>query len=144
MSGDFPFGSPGGGGFDVMFNIFPILFGLVFVIIIITLIFGATKYFKNASSPKESVYARVVAKRTEVRSHSNHHHHMNDDGHMHTTHSSRTYYYITLEFDNGTRQEFLDVKNLYGLVAEGDTGYALTQGEWIVAFERNNGSWETQ
>jgi len=54
------------------------------------------------------------------------------------SHSSRTYYYITLEFDNGTRREYLDVKNLFGLVAEGDTGYAATQGDWIVAFERSN------
>jgi hypothetical protein len=51
--------------------------------------------------------------------------------------SSRTYYYITLEFDNGSRQEYLDVKNLYGLVAEGDVGYAAVQGDWIVAFERD-------
>lgn len=55
---------------------------------------------------------------------------------MHSS-SSRTYYYITLEFDNGVRQEFLDVKNLYGLVAEGDAGYAAIQGDWIVAFERD-------
>jgi hypothetical protein len=31
----------------------------------------------------------------------------------------------------------MDVKNLYGLVAEGDVGYAAIQGDWIVAFERN-------
>ncbi|MEF2244300.1 MULTISPECIES: DUF2500 domain-containing protein [unclassified Paenibacillus] len=144
MFPDSSFGSSFGGGFNAMFSIVPVLIGIVFVIVIVMLIFNAAKYFNNASSPKESVYARVVAKRTEVRSHSNHHNHMNDAGHMHTTHSSRTYYYITLEFENGQRKEYLDVKNLYGLVVEGDIGYALTQGEWIVAFERNNGSRDTQ
>ncbi|MOA47284.1 hypothetical protein D3C78_1699050 [compost metagenome] len=69
----------------------------------------------------------------DVRHHTNHHH---DDNFAHSS-SSRTYYYITLEFDNGERCEYLDVKSIYGLVREGDTGYAATQGDWIVAFERN-------
>ncbi|GIQ61915.1 hypothetical protein PACILC2_04830 [Paenibacillus cisolokensis] len=64
----------------------------------------------------------------------NHHHHQQG---MHPIRSSRTDYYITLEFDNGERREYLDVRNLYGLVAEGDEGYAAVQGDWIVAFERN-------
>jgi len=75
---------------------------------------------------------RVVAKRMEVRSTANHHH--EGGGGMST---SRTYYYITLEFDNGERKEYLDVKNLYGLVVEGDQGYASIQGDWVVAFTRS-------
>lgn len=126
---------PSFGGFDFMFNVFPFLFILVFVVIIGSIIFSIFKNVKNAQAPKESAFVRVIAKRTEVRSHANHNHHHNN--HIGTTGSSRTYYYITLEFDNGSRKEYLDVKGLYGLVIEGDTGYAATQGEWIVAFERS-------
>lgn len=132
-----------GSGFDAMFTIIPIIMVIGFVVVIGGIIFSVGKYAKNKSAPQESVHARVVAKRMDVRHHTNHHNHLHDHDHhhgsMHTTNSSRTYYYITLEFDNGVRQEYLDVKNLYGLVVEGDTGYALTQGEWIVAFERNPG-----
>src|SRR5690606_24754974 len=98
-----------------------------------TILYGITSHFKNAKAPKESSYVRIVSKRMDVRHHTNHHNH---DNIGHATSSSRTYYYITLEYDNGQRKEFLDVKNIYGLVTEGDTGYAARQGDWIVAFER--------
>ncbi|WP_127490909.1 DUF2500 domain-containing protein [Paenibacillus glycanilyticus] len=125
------FGSPM--GFDLMITIIPIVIVIGFVIVIGTVIYRGAKYVQNATSPKESTFAKVVSKRMDVRQSSHNH-----DGHV--SHSSHTYYYITLEFVNGERQEFLDVKNLYGLVVEGDTGYAATQGEWIVAFERNSGA----
>jgi len=127
------FGPPA--GFDIMFTVFPILFLVVFVIVIVSIIGNGVRYYQNAQSPKETVFAKVVAKRMEVRGQSHHHHH-HDHGAGMTHHSSRTYYYITLEFDNGERKEYLDVKNLYGLVVEGDEGYAAVQGDWIVAFER--------
>ncbi|MNJ70654.1 hypothetical protein D3C77_671290 [compost metagenome] len=71
----------------------------------------------------------------DVRHHTTHHH---GDNLPHSS-SSRTDYYITLEFDNGERREYLDVKELFGLVREGDVGYAAIQGDWIVAFERSPG-----
>ncbi len=123
---------PGGG--DFLFELVPILIVIGFIVIIGIIVMNGARYVKNARSPRESSYARIVAKRTEVQHTTNHNHHQ--DGSMHPTHSSRTYYYITLEFDNGDRREYLDVKQLYGLVVEGDQGYASTQGEWIVAFER--------
>ncbi|MEC0242491.1 DUF2500 domain-containing protein [Paenibacillus dokdonensis] len=129
--------SPGpsfGGGFNFMFTLVPILIGIGFVFIIIVFILNGARYIKNARSPRSSTYARIVSKRTELHHNSSHHH--DDNGIMHSGGSSRTYYYITLEFDNGERKEYLDVKKLYGLVAEGDTGYAAIQGDWIVAFER--------
>ncbi|MFD0712816.1 DUF2500 domain-containing protein [Paenibacillus sp. GCM10027626] len=121
-----------GGGFGIISTLFPILFVIVLVIIIVTLVANGARYMKNSSAPRESVFAKVVAKRTEVRHHGSHH-----SGDGMSTNSSRTYYYITLEFDNGARKEYLDVKHLYGLVVEGDVGYAAIQGDWIVAFERN-------
>ncbi|GIP13045.1 MULTISPECIES: DUF2500 domain-containing protein [Paenibacillus] len=127
------FGGGFGGGFDFMFTLVPIFIGIIFVIVIVGLIGSGVKYVQNARSPRETRYARIVSKRMDVRHSSSSHH---GDNHMHSS-SSRTYYYITLEFDNGQRVEYLDVKNLYGLVAEGDAGYAAVQGDWIVAFERD-------
>ncbi|KOR76657.1 DUF2500 domain-containing protein [Paenibacillus solani] len=129
-----PQGPSFGGGFDFMFTLVPIIIGIGFVVVIGGLIFNGARYVKNAKSPRTSEYARVVSKRMDVRHNTNHHN--DNNGMMHSSNSSRTYYYITLEFDNGERKEFLDVKNLYGLVVEGDTGYAAIQGDWIVAFER--------
>ena len=130
------FDSPFEGGFGFMFTLVPILVGIIFAIVIVGIIWSAVRYFKNASAPRESVYARVVAKRMDVRTHTHTHHHPAGE-HMHATRSSRTHYFITLEFEDGQRREYLDTKNLYGLVVEGDEGYAAVQGDWIVAFERN-------
>jgi len=129
--------SPFGGGFDIMFTLIPILVVVGFVVVIGGILFNGARYMKNARSPKESVYARVVGKRMDVRA-STHHHHAHGAGdEMQATHSSRTHYFVTLEFDDGERREYLDVKGLYGLIAEGDEGYAAVQGDWIVAFERS-------
>lgn len=121
-------------GFGIFFTIIIILVVITFAVVIGGIIFSIVKYFKNSKAPKETTYARIISKRMEVRHHSNNHNH---NGAGHSSNSSRTYYYITLEFENGDRKEYVDVKNLYGLVVEGDTGYAALQGEWIVAFERN-------
>ncbi|MFC5404042.1 DUF2500 domain-containing protein [Cohnella soli] len=118
-----------------MFTIVPIFIVIVFVVMIGLMIFSGARYVKNARSPKESVYAKVVAKRMNVRSSSGHHHN-DDNGISHTRGSSHTDYYVTLEFEDGSRREYLDVKKLYGLLVEGDEGYAAVQGDWIVAFER--------
>lgn len=118
-----------------MFTLVPIIIGIGFVVVIGGIVFNGARYMKNASAPKESVYARVVAKRMDVRTHTHHQPHGAGD-HVHTSRSSRTHYFITLEFENGERREYLDVKGLYGLVVEGDEGYAAVQGDWIVAFER--------
>jgi hypothetical protein len=121
--------------FNFMFTLVPILIGLGFIAALGAVVYNLVRYARNARSPKESVYALIVSKRTDVRQHSDSHP-GNDNGAMHHSSSTRTYYYITLEFDNGERKEYLDVKSIYGLVAEGDKGYAQTQGEWIVAFIR--------
>ncbi|RJE87576.1 DUF2500 family protein [Paenibacillus sp. 1011MAR3C5] len=138
----------GGGGFDFMFTVVPIIIIIGFIFMFGLIVYSIIIHFRNARAPQESAYARIIAKRMDVQSHSNHnhnhhhnhHHHHHQENHIgHTSSSSHTYYYITLEFDNGSRKEFLDVKGLYGLVVEGDAGYAATKGDWIVAFERSAG-----
>lgn len=130
--GAFVGGGPGITG--LMFTVIPVIIVLGFVAVFTGAAVNGVRYMKNARAAKESVYARVVAKRMDVRNRTTHHN--NGNGALHASQSSRTYYYVTLEFDDGSRREYLDVKNLYGLVVEGDAGYASVQGDWIVAFER--------
>ncbi|MNI66143.1 hypothetical protein D3C73_1216880 [compost metagenome] len=126
--------SPFDGGFNFLFTLIPIFIVIIFIVVIVGIISSGARYVKNSSSPRESRFTTISSKRMDVRHHTTHH----DDNFAHSS-SSRTYYYITLEFDNGERREYLDVKNIYGLVREGDSGYAATQGDWIVAFERSPG-----
>ncbi|GGA49526.1 DUF2500 domain-containing protein [Paenibacillus physcomitrellae] len=127
--------SPDTSGFDFLFSVFPYLFVLVFLLIVGSLLFRGARYAKNAASPRQSAFVKVVAKRTRVEHHSGTPS-FTDEHFTSTPSHSHTYYYITLEFEDGERKEFLDVKGLYGLVAEDDTGFAAVQGDWIVAFER--------
>lgn len=127
----------GGSSFGNSFSFFPIIFFIVFVFIAGVIIYSIMNHMRNSRAPQESAYARIVAKRMDVQHHTNLQHHNDNMGH--TSSTSRTYYYITLEFDNGSRKEYLDVKGLFGLVVEGDAGYAATKGDWIVAFERSAG-----
>ncbi|MFC7749556.1 DUF2500 domain-containing protein [Paenibacillus thermoaerophilus] len=116
-----------------MFTIVPIFILIGFAVVIGAFVFNGARYIQNARAPKETVYAKVAAKRLEVTGRTNLQHPGNA---AHPVRTTRTHYYITLEFDNGERREYLDVRNLYGLVVEGDEGCAAVQGDWIVAFER--------
>ncbi|WP_010273668.1 DUF2500 domain-containing protein [Paenibacillus senegalensis] len=124
-----PFG--GSGSFQFMFTLVPIIIVIGFALVIFGLVKNGARYLRNSTSPVESHYATVIAKRMDVRHYSHHH---GETSHPHS--SSRTFYYITLEFSNGERREYLDKKQLYGLLIEGDRGYAEVQGDWIVSFTR--------
>jgi cytoskeletal protein RodZ len=123
---DFPMDS----GID-FFNLFPIFFTIIFVIIIGVFIIGTVKGFsqwrKNENSPRLSVAATVTSKRTDV----SHYHHSND----HHGHSS-TSYYATFEFESGDRQEFHLSANDYSQLAEQDKGTLTFQGSRYLGFER--------
>lgn len=64
----------GYGGFDMGFGAFEIIFIIVFVIVIgsfiVTAVKGISTWNKNNQSPRLSVLAVVVSKRTEVTHHS--------------------------------------------------------------------------
>lgn len=123
-----------GMGFGVMFHLFPILFGIVFVLIIGAFVFTAVKgigtWNKNNNSPRLIVSAVVVAKRTNV---SHHHHGGSDSHHM----SSSTWYYATFQVESGDRMEFSVDGAEYGLLAEGDQGKLSFQGTRYLSFERD-------
>lgn len=111
---------------EMLFGIFFILFLGIFIY---NLIMNIAQWHKNNQSPRLSVDAKIVAKRT----HRSHHHH-NHNGHMHTTHS--TSYYVTFEVASGDRMEF-NVKSYdYGMLAEGDFGTLSFQGTRYLGFDR--------
>ena len=121
-------GFGGDPGFDVTFSIMrimvPVMFVLVFGIIIVTMVRGIGEWNKNNHSPKLSVPATVVAKRSDV--------HRGIET-MHTF----TSYYVTFQVESGDRMEFEVSDMEYGMLAEGDSGELTFQGTRYLNFQRN-------
>ena len=115
------------------FGLMGIVSSLIFLVVIGMLIFTAAKginqWNKNNHSPRLTVPATVVAKRTNV---SRHHHHNNMH---HTTHS--TTYYVTFQVQSGDRMELHVTGQEYGLLVEGDQGSLSFQGTRYLGFERD-------
>ena len=122
--------------FGLFDALFPILFGLVFVIVIgvflFTLVNGIKTWSQNNRSPRLSVRARVTAKRTSVSHH--HHHHAGAGNGFHM--SASTSYYATFEVESGDRMELQLSGQEYGQLAEGDTGVLSFQGTRFLSFDR--------
>ena len=119
--------------FGFFHSLFPIMFGLVFVIVIGVFIFffacGIKTWNHNNRSPRLSLPARVAAKRTNVS-----HHHTGAGAGVHM--STSTSYYATFEVESGDRMEFHISGQEYGLLAEGDTGVLSFQGTRYLSFDR--------
>ena len=117
-----------------MFNMFSIMFTIVFVLIIgvfiVTLVKGIGEWNKNNHSPKLTVPATVVAKRTNV----SRHHHGGVNNHHHT--STSTTYYVTFQVESGDRMELRMAGHEFGLLIEGDKGKLSFQGTRYLGFER--------
>lgn len=120
---------------DAMFTIVPIIitvgFMLMLGIFISTAVRGIGTWNKNNASPRLTVSAQVVAKRTSV---SHHHHHHGGAGMDHM--SSSTYYYATFQVDSGDRMELAVSGPEYGMLVEGDQGSLTFQGTRYLSFER--------
>lgn len=117
------------------FNMFGIMFSLVFIfvfgMIIMTFVKGISEWNKNNNSPRLTVPATVVAKRTNV----SHHHHGGVNEHHH--HHTSTTYYVTFEVQSGDRMELHMSGHEYGLLVEGDYGMLSFQGTRYLGFERH-------
>ena len=118
-----------------MFSIMPIMVFLIFAFVIGVFIMAAVKgigeWNRNNHSPRLTVPAVIVAKRTNVSRH--HHHH--GTGHMgHSTTS--TTYYATFQFASGDRMELHVSGPEYGMLAEGDRGDLTFQGTRYLGFVR--------
>ncbi len=123
-------------GFETGFTIFQIMFTLVFVLVIgmfiVIAVKGISQWNKNNHSPRLTVPATIVAKRTNVSHH--HHHNHGGTGMHHTTHS--TTYYVTFQVDSGDRMELLVAGHEFGMLIEGDRGMLTFQGTRYLGFER--------
>lgn len=119
-------------GYDPFFSLFSvfgtIIFLLVICVFITILVKGLSQWNKNNHSPRLTVTATVVAKRTDV----THHHHAGDHHHHH----SSTHYYVTFQVESGDRIELYVPATEYGYLVEGDQGNLSFQGTRFLGFER--------
>lgn len=123
-----------------MFILFEIMFFLVFTLVIGTFIVtfarGLSQWNKNNHSPRLTVDATIVAKRTNISRH--HHHDTNHVGHT----STSTTYYVTFQVASGDRMELKVAGHEYGLLVEGDFGDLSFQGTRFLGFQRKAKSHE--
>lgn len=117
-----------GGGFEIMFFL---VFALVIGVFLVTIVRGIGQWHKNNQSPRLTVDATVVAKRTNV---SRHHHH-NGAGHVGHTSTSTTYF-VTFQVESGDRMELRMDGYQFGLLVEGDRGKLTFQGTRYLSFDR--------
>ena len=120
-----------GFGFGFFEIIFSLMFLLVFGLILVTVINNLRQWNKNNHSPRLTVPATVVSKRTNVSRH--HHHH--DTGHVGHS-STSTSYYVTFQVESGDRMELSMMGREYGMLVEGDRGRLTFQGTRYLGFER--------
>ena len=115
----------------MFFGLFNILFTIAFVavavVIIVTAIRSLGQWAENNNSPRLTVPATVVAKRTNVD-----HHNGNDAAQYH----SSTTYYATFQVASGDRMELHVGGREYGMLAEGDFGELTFQGTRYLGFAR--------
>ncbi len=112
-------------------GLFGVFFVLIFTIVICGFIYvivsGLRQWNKNNHSPRLTVDAEVVAKRTDVT-----HHRGTDHSMGHTS----TWHYVTFQVESGDRMEFSVTGREYGMLVEGDYGRLTFQGTRYLGFER--------
>lgn len=126
-----------GFGVNFMSSIFPVIFIIIFTIVIGTFIVTAVKgigtWSKNNNSPVLTVDSSVVSKRISVT-----HHNHNNGNNMHNS-SSSTDYYVTFQVESGDRIELKVNGGEYGILVEGDRGKLTFQGSRYKEFQRIRG-----
>ena len=119
-------------GFGASFAMFEVMFTLVFILVfgmfVVIFVRGIGEWNKNNHSPRLTVPATVVSKRTHVS-------HRRSAGENHHTRTS-TSYYVTFQVGSGDRMEFHMSGPEYGLLVEGDRGNLSFQGTRYLSFER--------
>ena len=116
-------------GFGVFQILFFLVFALVIGVFIASFVRGAKREHKNNHSPRLTVEATVVAKRTQVGSNVH-----NNDGMMHQHAYSK--YFATFQFASGDRLELPVTGSEYGMLIEGDHGMLSFQGTRYLGFAR--------
>lgn len=113
--------------FDLMDTLFPVMFLSIFLLFIAFFVWavvsGVRQWSKNNASPRLTVEAEVVTKRTSVH------------GGGENTHAS-TRHYVTFQVDSGDRMELPVTGPEYGMLVEGDRGRLTFQGTRYLGFQR--------
>ena len=126
--------------FDVMDSVFPILFGLVFCLVMGMFIYAIVHNVKekraNDAAPVLTVEALVKTKRMDTYHTSPTY---DGDGHRTSSGSYHTSYYATFEVESGDRMELQVSDYEYGQLAEGDRGKLTFQRKRFLQFERERG-----
>ena len=122
------------------FGIFQIIFGIMFVLttgVFIAILVKIIKQWRtNNQSPRLTVDATVVTKRTDVSRH--HHGNAGDITGAHGYHTtSSAAYYATFQVESGDRMELNVPSYEYGMLVEGDRGRLSFQGTRFLSFERS-------
>lgn len=123
--------------FYIIELLFPVIFLLIFIMVIFTFANGAATWHKNNLAPRLTVPAKIVAKRQTT----THHHQPNagDPSGAHGYHiTSSTAYYVTFQVESGDRMELSVSGSEYGMLTEGDEGKLTFQGTRYFAFDREN------
>ena len=120
-----PFGM--GMGFQIVNIMSTLIFLLALGIMIGALVHNISRWSKNEKSPRLTVEANVVAKRTAHRRTM-----------FNKRYSGRDYtnYYATFQFESGDRLELELQGREYGMIVEGDKGKLTFQGTRYLGFER--------
>ena len=120
-------------------GLFGSFFVLIFVVILCGFIYvivsGLRQWNKNNNSPRLTVEAEVVSRRTDTQVHQNPVAGDPTGAHGFHTHHS-TFYYATFQVESGDRLEFSVGGSEYGMLAEGDRGRLTFQGTRYLGFER--------
>ncbi|HBI63583.1 MAG TPA: DUF2500 domain-containing protein [Clostridiales bacterium] len=122
-----------------MFGLFEVIFALGFAVVlgmmVVTAVRGIGEWNTNNHSPRLTVQAAVVTKRTSV-SHTQHPVGGDVSGAhgFHTTNS--TSYFVTFQVESGDRMELRVTGQEYGMLAEGDRGMLHIQGTRYLGFDR--------
>ena len=126
--------------FDVMDSVFPILFGLVFCLVMGMFIYAIVSNVKekraNDAAPVLTVEAVVKTKRMDTYHTSPTY---DGDGHRTSSGSYHTTYYATFEVESGDRMELQVSDYEYGQLAEGDRGKLTFQRKRFLQFDRERG-----
>ena len=115
----------------------PVLFGVVFAVVFVCIL---VMWFimirtvrrtvrQNDRSPRLTVEATVVGRRTDVS-----HYHRGDVSAQSV--SSYSTYYVTFEVESGDRMELCVSGQEYGMLIEGDRGRLTFQGTRFLDFQR--------
>ena len=111
--------------------VFFAIFALAVIFFVVGLVRSISRWHRNNESPRLTVDAMVVDKRTEI---IRHHQHQADGMDMvHTT----TDYFATFQVESGDRMEFCVPGSEYGMLMQGDRGRLSFQGTRYLSFERD-------